>query len=362
MSKEFEELHRAADRLYETSSLEECYQATIDAAVNVLGLDWCSLVAPAADADLFEIKAISENGTAEVGDRPLALNEGVTGHVYQTRETMHLADVSESERAKPTDTAIRSALTVPVGDWGVFHAMSNQLDAFGEQDKKWTELLCLSLGTAIERKQREKQLEEKNERLEQFAGILSHDLRNPLNVAKLRLELAREVCETQHLDDIERALDRMERLTEDLLAIASEGSTSDKEPLSLSEFATICWQNVVTEDGQLRTKASTTVWANRGQLQQLLENLVHNAIEHGGQEVTIGELNNGFYLADDGPGIPAEKREDVFEMGYSDGPNGTGLGLAIVARIAEAHGWDARITESADGGARFEFRGVETGE
>lgn len=72
--------------------------------------------------------------------------------------------------------------------------------------------------------------------------------------------------------------------------------------------------------------------------------------------ITIGDLAGEFYVADDGSGIPAADREQVFEMGYSTAEGRTGFGLMIV----EAHGWDARVTESEAGGAPFEITGVET--
>jgi signal transduction histidine kinase len=74
--------------------------------------------------------------------------------------------------------------------------------------------------------------------------------------------------------------------------------------------------------------------------------------------VTIGELDDGVYVADDGPGIPPEEREDVFEAGYSTSGSGTGFGLSIVEQVAEAHDWTVRVTESASGGARFEIVGM----
>jgi signal transduction histidine kinase len=67
----------------------------------------------------------------------------------------------------------------------------------------------------------------------------------------------------------------------------------------------------------------------------------------------------GFYVADDGTGVPEADRDDVFDSGYSTTQAGTGFGLAIVAEIAEAHGWDIALTESEDGGARFEVTGVD---
>ena len=68
----------------------------------------------------------------------------------------------------------------------------------------------------------------------------------------------------------------------------------------------------------------------------------------------------GFYVADDGPGIPEHKRDEIFEAGYTTGEEGTGLGLAIVRSIVEAHGWEISAAESGGGGARFEIRGVQT--
>ena len=71
---------------------------------------------------------------------------------------------------------------------------------------------------------------------------------------------------------------------------------------------------------------------------------------------------NGFYVADDGPGIPEDERESVFEGGYSTSDDGTGLGLAIVRSIAEAHGWTATVAERDAGGARFEIHTRGPGE
>jgi signal transduction histidine kinase len=96
----------------------------------------------------------------------------------------------------------------------------------------------------------------------------------------------------------------------------------------------------------------------------VLENLFRNAIEHGRSDVTIrvGTLSDetGFYVEDDGPGIPSDTRDEVFEQGYSTADDGTGFGLSIVREIAEAHGWEISATDSAEGGARFEIRGVDT--
>nr|WP_101351035.1 PAS domain S-box protein [Haloarcula taiwanensis] len=228
-----------------------------------------------------------------------------------------------------------------------------------------------------ERRERQQALERQNERLREFAGVVSHDLRNPLNVAQGRLELARTESDSDHLDDVAAAIERSHRLIDDLLTLASSGDeVTETEALDLGALAEGCWRNVPTGDATLSVRTEQTVVADRGRLEQLLENLVRNAVEHARPQsamssddvaghandltVTVGALAGGFYVEDTGPGIPPEERDEVFEAGHSTAVNGTGFGLRIVEQIADAHGWTVTVTDSESGGARFEFHGVET--
>jgi PAS domain S-box-containing protein len=217
-----------------------------------------------------------------------------------------------------------------------------------------------------ERVAREQELQRQNDRLEELASVVSHDLRNPLNVAAGRLEWAREECDSTHLDDAASALDRMNGLIDDLLALAGHRRRNpDPAPVDLDPFVDRCWANVATGEATLDRDADRTVVADEGRLAQLFENLFRNAVEHGSRDeqsgvtITIGSLADGFYVADDGPGIPESEREGVFEAGYSTNENGTGLGLTIVRDVVEAHDWTIEIGESEAGGARFEITGVE---
>lgn len=225
----------------------------------------------------------------------------------------------------------------------------------------------IALSDVSEREQYRRELERQNERLERFAGMISHDLRNPLEVALMRTDLASREVDSEHLDQVQTALARIDALIDDLLALAKQGqSIGETEPVSLSGVVTDCRRVVDTGDATVTAEGELTLEADRDRLQQLLENLVRNAIEHGGQDVTIrvGPLDDesGFYVADDGVGIPEGDRESVFDSGYSTSEEGTGFGLAIVGEIVEAHGWRIRATESADGGARFEITGVSVPE
>jgi len=206
-----------------------------------------------------------------------------------------------------------------------------------------------------------RELERQNEQLDEFASIVSHDLRNPLDTADTCLELARETCESEYITRAAEAIDRGQTLVEELLTLAQEGkNVSDVETVALEHVAERSWQTVETEGATLQADTSRTLRADRSRLQQLLENLYRNAIEHGGDEVTVhvGDTDNGFYVADDGSGITDEHNEEIFEAGYSTAEGNLGFGLRIVEQIASAHGWEITATDSARGGARFEISGV----
>ncbi|MFY4811801.1 PAS domain S-box protein [Haloarcula sp. AONF1] len=214
-----------------------------------------------------------------------------------------------------------------------------------------------------ERKEREQELEQQNEQLEQFASVVSHDLRNPLTVARGQLELLREESDSEHIDAIDGAHQRMDTLIDDLLTLARDGaSPASPVVVDLEPFVRTCWQNVDTKAASLRTDIVRPIRADESRLRQLFENLVRNAIEHGGDDVTVtvGELADGFYVADDGHGIPVADHGDVFDAGYSTAAEGTGFGLSIVKQVADAHGWTVRVVSGTDGGARFEFTDVDT--
>ncbi|MDZ7849633.1 MAG: PAS domain-containing sensor histidine kinase [Halodesulfurarchaeum sp.] len=213
-----------------------------------------------------------------------------------------------------------------------------------------------------DRKTHERALEHENERLEEFASIVSHDLRNPLTVAEGRIELARETSEDEHLATAAEALERSQRLIEDVLELAREGEPiGDLEPVEVGAIEETAWGHVAKNGGNLVVEADGTIVADASRLQQLFENLLRNAVEHtdGAVTVTVGDLKNGFYVVDDGPGIPEADRESIFDVGFSTGEGSTGLGLNIVSQIANAHGWEIVVTDSETGGTRFKFTGIE---
>jgi PAS domain S-box-containing protein len=223
-----------------------------------------------------------------------------------------------------------------------------------------------------ERTRREAELERQNERLERFASVVSHDLRNPLEVARGRLELARERGDDRHLEHVDSAIDRMETIVDDLLALARQGTAvQDTQLVRLDRIARSAWEVVDTGEATLTVASDCTVRADGSRLQQLFENCFRNSVEHGDNDATSSPVSvrvglladdgrpDGFYVEDDGPGIPADQRDQLFEYGTAGSDGGMGLGLAIVKDIVDAHDWRIRVADGTAGtGARFEITGV----
>ena len=221
----------------------------------------------------------------------------------------------------------------------------------------------------------ERLLERQNQRLDEFTSVVSHDLRSPLAVASGHLELIRAKCDSDHLEHLERALVHMDRLIVDLQTLARQGQDiGTLDTVDLLDLVRRCWTNVQTGDARLAIEGELTFRADRSRVGQLFENLIRNSVEHGSTDglaagddagepltVTVGPLpgGDGFFVEDDGPGIPPDERESVFEAGHSTAEDGTGFGLRIVEGIVEAHGWDVSVVTGRAGGARFEITGVD---
>jgi signal transduction histidine kinase len=231
--------------------------------------------------------------------------------------------------------------------------------------------VALVMRDVTERRERKRRLERQNERLEEFASIVSHDLRNPLQVLAGRLQAIeaerdadKEVNLGDHVPSMHRSVDRMRTLIDDLLTLSRQGETvDDPTTVSLAAVAGQAWETTDAPEADLHVRTGRTVAGEDSRVRQLFENLFRNAVEHGGEDVTIvvDDLADdaGFLVADDGPGIPEDEREAVLEMGYTNSDDGTGIGLGIVTEVATAHGWEVALAESDDGGARFEFYGVD---
>lgn len=250
--------------------------------------------------------------------------------------------------------------------------------------------------------------------IDHVASVISHDLRNPLDVAKAHLRAGRDITDNDHFAHVAQAHERMDRIIQDVLTLARGSDIVDPdEPVDLGNIVTTAWETVETDNATLVVDESLpTTIADSDRVTRLFENLFRNAVEHGSTipdsqdwqdtvehgsqggvadgdddtdsdespvnrgsgktlmpehedlTVRVGCLDtaatDGIFVADDGRGIQPEHRDRVFEPGYSSDEHGTGLGLAIVVRIATLHDWEINVTTSRGGGAKFEITGIES--
>ena len=367
-------LHETTREMFRGGDREEIATLAARAAVDILEFPASGVRLYDPDANALSPTAITEEATAALGERPaFGPGDGRLWEAFETGEPIVVDDLDAVETAIGYGTH-RSLLVVPLGDHGVMPLGSQDPGFFDDTAVQLARVLGANVTVALDHAQRTAQLRDRDaqlnreiDRLEKFAGLVSHDLRNPLNVAAGRLQLARaNVDDGDALDEIDRigdAHDRMEELIDDLLALARQGRTVDElESVPLADAAAQAWRTVDTAEATLDPPdESLTVQADPERLRTLLENLFTNSVEHGsvgsssdvdGVTVSVDALPNGFSVADDGVGFEIDPA-DAAEYGTSSDPQGTGFGLAIVREIAAAHGWAFDAVD--DDGARFEF-------
>jgi PAS domain S-box-containing protein len=355
----------------ELDEIETKIHWTLQSLGEFVDVDRCTVYRYDADADA--LQKTNEWSASETDRQPATIDGSACPWLFDRLCRFEDVCVRSQSTLSPDATDLSAALNLPdegsfvavpmVSNWSLYGAMT----LVSETPRGWPEKEVSLLGTAgdmlshtMARQRREQQLRRQNERLEKFASVVTHDLRNPMNVVDGFVSLARETGDVSHLDRASDALDRMNALVNDVLALARQGRTvGDTAPVELEAVVEQAWRAVDTGDAALVVADEPgIVSADRGRLSQAVENLFRNAIEHAGEDVTVsvGSFGDGagFYVEDDGPGIPVGDRGAVFNHGYTTADGGSGFGLAIVESIVEAHGWTIRATEASTGGARFE--------
>jgi PAS domain S-box-containing protein len=381
-----ERMLRVVNDLTAAHTVEGVFQRAVEGGHEVFGADACRIAVVEGD----RFVPVASTGDAPDDPSPRRIGSGFAGTTYRSGDPVVVDDLTDVRGAAALETGssppYRSLLSAPVGDHGVVQLLSTDSGAFDEDDREMIALFTSHVETAVDRAEAEAELRDERDRLEEFASVVAHDLRNPLTIASGRLELLADAedAPSEHVEPLRTALDRMESIITDILRLARQGDAiGEVATVDLSACVDDAWRAVDTDAARLqRPDDLGTVRADRGRLQQLFENLFRNCVEHGSTDsrpraddnvedgstashsddadnsvtVRVGRLDRatGFYVADDGPGIPPDRRDHVFEYGHSSTADGTGIGLAVVERIVRAHGWEITVGESADGGARFD--------
>ncbi|NEU57834.1 MEDS domain-containing protein [Halorussus sp. MSC15.2] len=388
------------------------------------------------DDDTFEI-------VEAIGDHDL-IQSGVTDSLCDTYCEKLLASsgaVSVTDAAEEgwTDDAAYErfgldayfATTVEVGgdEYGTlcFASEMPRDRAYTDAERTFLDLMGQCVSYELNRNHREVQLEEKNARLENFASMLAHELRNPVNIGQIYGQQLPADGNAEAVGYITEAFDRIEDIIDVMLMLTrGRDAVGEHSAVDLGTVARDVWDDIDTRGATSEVAIDSTIEADETYVQHLFRNLFENAVEHGSTgnrpqddnaaehgstsprsqahedavehgstgnrprdddvhqtesdaahqnaqrsedavehggadvTVTVGELPTGFYVADDGSGIPDDDKNAVFEEGYTSAASngGMGLGLAFVQKLAEIYEWDCAVTESDEGGARFEFRNV----
>ncbi|MFB6070988.1 MAG: response regulator [Halanaeroarchaeum sp.] len=352
-------LHTRTESLFRADTRQEIATLTAATAEETMGYPFTVVRLLTDDGTRLEPVAITEGAKSLLGSRPTyETGEGTAGQAFATGETLVVDDLSEFDDGYDRGAAT-SGVFVPIDGHGTLSIGEDERGAFDDGDVYMARILAANAAIALDRLERERELERQNDRLDRFASVVSHDLKGPISVARGRLEMVEDGPE--RVEPVRDALDRMEEMIDDVLALARKGETVDETTdVRLGEIADRCWESVDTEAATLAVETEDAVVADPGRIREIFENLFRNAVEHGGPDVTVrvGSLPTGFYVEDDGDGIDPERRDHVFDYGYTTSADGTGFGLSIVEEIAAAHGWSVTATAGSEGGARFEFRGV----
>jgi len=375
-----------------------------------------------------DVAPIARNAVVETLNSAVFVTDRENRLVDANQRGLELLDLSDADIGRPLAELIKSVPSVAEQFHAVATATDHQrmrMELNGHHyqieltplydDREYLVGRVFLVHDITDQHHQQAQLKQQNKQLDQFASVVSHDLRNPLNVASGYVGLARKTGDPAHFDRIQESHQRMEQLIDELLTLARlDAAAVDTTTVDLASCVTTAWQHVETGDAELTVDAEIHIEANRQHVLQLLENLIRNAVEHsrprdgdavsrddensqrefsnhstgtqnsegsdeavehcstenggdtddGGLEITISvreaETDGPVQLvvSDTGPGIPPADRESVLEEGYTTG-DGTGLGLAIVTRIADVHGWGVSVEAADTGGAAFVFDDVD---
>jgi PAS domain S-box-containing protein len=334
-------------------------ELAMEAAAEILELPLTALWQHDDEEDALLPITQTEEADAHFESQPrFESGEGLIWKAYAMNSVVVVDDVQGEPDRYSTDTEIKSEIIVPVQSYGVLVTATLEQREFTDLEVDLLRILAASVSAAMVRVEREVELQRQNDRLSEFTGYVSHDLRNPLSVAQGYIDQVKTTGNTETLAAVERAHDRMQTLIDDMLLLARKGEIIDMVgPTRVETIAEWAWESVDSRDATLEIGGELTVEADAPRLQQVFENLFRNSVEHGGPALTITVEchDDWFAVADDGHGFedgPPRLDSDTHE-------SESGLGLSIVAKIVEAHGWEITAQDGADGGSRFEITGAE---
>ncbi|NQT47176.1 MAG: GAF domain-containing protein [Candidatus Omnitrophica bacterium] len=389
---ELKSINKAMKDIYSTSELEVCLQRIIDNVMDLLGVEMSSLML--FDEKRNELRIEIAKGLSKdiIKNTHIKLGQGISGWIAKEGKPILIKDIRKDSRfsRRGGSYETESLLSVPlkIGDKviGVMNVNNKRTkDTFNEYDLRVFSTIAAEAAVAIKQTRQLKELRDIAEiRLDSITKI-SHELRTPLTCIKESISLLEDsmkgVLEEKQLsmmDIAKKNVDRLQRLISNVLDFSKmkDGKLKMRRSLvDLTDIARIVVEtfksNIDRQKISLSINGETNlpqVWADADMITQVFTNLLGNAVRHSsdGDKIVIDLKKVGSELevsmADEGPGIPKEEQERIFEKfhqvdsDFSKKGATSGLGLPITKEIIALHKGTIWAESIPGKGSKFTFK------
>jgi signal transduction histidine kinase len=388
-------LHELAQLATQARDWDELMRTLVDRTTLALGVEVCSFYLLNRDGERLTLAATNGLDPDQVGRVSLALGEGLTGRAAEAREPVQSTDVTVDPRfswVRGFDIhGLHAMLSVPLV-WneavvGVLNVQTTEIREFTREDVDLLSTIAALLAGIVEKGRMQAEAEAQLDRLSQLdaaraelLAVVTHELRTPLAVVRAYVDLLADAAATNAagptVDAVENwragatdQVTRLDRLVDSILAsVRGEGLTGlRRDPFDVAGAIS---NTVGTLALLLRTRAvrwgapgyAMVARGDDARFRQVLEHLLDNEAKYAPPEqaVSIGVWRTAeeiqVYITDDGPGVPIEDWEVVFQPYVRVDrarSRGSGIGLFAARRLMEAMGGRVWIERNGYGGSRF---------
>ncbi len=358
--EKIEELHKKSTKLLTCESEEEVFKIAVNAVENILDFDICSF-AKVEDNKIIVKERTSGLPEGDYLERPLD-EGGIDTKTYLNQISYLIKNVNQHEDAKPVNSKYKSAMSIPIGEYGVFQAVATEEDYFDEDDLNTTELLINDVTNALKRI-------EMREKEEFLHSLLRHDVRNKSVLVQGYLDLAEDF---DLPEEVQEYIQRAKHVTNNGIDIIDKvkklRTIEEKSNIRNIKIKPLLIDVISDHEEQLKqNEIKYTFEAEDYKVKggSLLDDLFSNILENSIKHSKCDKINIEAYsdedeciitIEDDGKGIEDKEKDKIFDKGYRLGEDsGTGLGMYIVREIAQNYNGKVEVKDSDMGGARFDI-------
>ncbi|WP_435115819.1 PAS domain S-box protein [Halolamina sp. C58] len=373
--RQIAELHDATREMVGASDETELCEIAVETAETVLGHSIAGVWLADESEERLEPLAITDAARELFGDIPVyAPGNSLSWRAYEDGESLVVDDMAAASDQYNPDSPIGSELVVPLGEYGVLNVGAEAAGAFDDNDVMLVKLLAANAEVALDRSERESQLERQTEQMEFFNSILRHDVLNAVTVIRARAEFLAEDLEGDQLDDVETIVRWSDDVTEivqrvrTVLETLTREDDPELEPIDVgaelraevervrATYPEVAFDTEIPEGMPVRANEL---------LGDVLGNIVTNAIEHNDTEglsvsVRAGRVGDeiAVRIADNGQGVDDDRKEAIFRRGVTGHAKsiGSGFGLFFADAMVAEYGGDLWVEDNDAGGATFVIR------